>query len=140
VRAHVGGSSVRDEAQRLRDQDARIVRVQLDRELKREYQRFLQDRNRGDSDTDGRPDRTAREIEQWAREHELPYFDEQVHFPDVRIEYRDVANELHYRDIEVTTEHYRGAHGASACRTGFSIHTSKGGGRAADTYLAEDFL
>lgn len=31
-------------AERLRDRDARVLRVQLDRELKREYQRFLQER------------------------------------------------------------------------------------------------
>src|ERR1700752_3347104 len=33
-------------------------------------------------DSDGRPDRDEQEIEQWAREHDLPYFNEQVHFPD----------------------------------------------------------
>jgi hypothetical protein len=43
----------------LRDQDARILRVQLDRELKREYQRCLQARNQGDRDSDGRPDRPS---------------------------------------------------------------------------------
>ena len=129
------------EAERLQKEEARILRVQLDRELKREYQRFLQERNRGDSGSDGRPDRTAQEIEEWARAHELPYFDDQVHFPDVRIEYRDDEGEIHYRDIEVTTEHYRGAHGAAAHRTGFSIHVSRsGGGKAGDPHLAEEFL
>jgi DNA-binding MarR family transcriptional regulator len=52
------------EADRLRDQDARILRVQLDRELKREYQRFLQERNQGDRESDGRPDRSREEIEE----------------------------------------------------------------------------
>jgi hypothetical protein len=28
-----------------------------------------------------------REIERWAREHDLPYFDDRVRFPDFRIEY-----------------------------------------------------
>lgn len=46
------------EAERLREQDARILRVQLDRELKRDYQRFLHERNRGDRESDGRPDRS----------------------------------------------------------------------------------
>jgi hypothetical protein len=32
---------------------------------------------------DGHPDRDAREIAQWALEHELPYFDDHAHFPDV---------------------------------------------------------
>jgi DNA-binding MarR family transcriptional regulator len=67
-------------AERLQEREARILRVELDRELKSEYQRFLQERNRGDRDSDGRPDRSPEEIEEWARDHDLPYFDGQVHF------------------------------------------------------------
>ena len=48
----------------------------------REYQRFIQERNRGDGDSDGRSDRSPEQIEGWAHEHELPYFDDEVHFPD----------------------------------------------------------
>lgn len=128
-------------AERLRDQGARIERVQLDRELKRDYQRFLQERNRGDRESDGRPDRSEAEIAAWAREHGLPYFDEQVHFPDLRIEYQDANGDILYEDIEVVTEHYRGAHGASAARCGFSMHVSRrAGGGAFDPGLAEDFV
>ena len=47
-------------AERLQAREARILRVELDRELKREYQRFLQERNRGDRDSDGRPDARSR--------------------------------------------------------------------------------
>ncbi len=129
------------EADRLRGQDARILRVQLDRELKRDYQRFLQDRHRGDRNSDGRPDRSREEIEDWAREHSLPYYDDRVHFPDVRIEYEDVDGDVRHRDIEVTTEHYRGGHARSASRSGFAIHQSGGGGGTAfDPHVAEDFL
>lgn len=128
-------------AERLRERDARILRVELDRELKREYQRFLQARNRGDRDSDGRPDRSRDEIEAWAREHDLPYFDDQVHFPDVRIEYEDPNGDVRFQDVEVTTEHYRGVHGSSAVRCGFSIHVSRGGrGGAFDPRVAEEFL
>jgi len=129
------------EAAKLRDRDARILGVELDRELKREYQRFLQERNRGDRDSDGRPDRTREEVQAWARERDLPYFDEQVHFPDARIEYQDGAGDVRHLDIEVTTEHYRGGHASAAYRSGFSIHAS-GGGRGApfDPGLAEEFL
>jgi len=128
-------------AKRLRNQGARIERVQLDRELKRDYQRFLQDRNRGDRNSAGRPDRSEAEIAAWAREHELPYFDDQVHFPDVRIEYEDANGDVRFEDIEVVTEHYRGAHGASAARCGFSMHVSRGaGGGAFDPRVAEDFV
>jgi hypothetical protein len=128
-------------AERLQAREARILRVELDRELKREYQRFLQERNRGERDSDGRPDRTPEEIQDWAREHGLPYFDGHVHFPDVRVEYQDVDGDVRWEDLEVTTEHYRGAHGAAAARSGFSIH---GGGRTGsapfDPRVAEEYL
>ena len=130
------------EAERLRQREACIVRVELDRDLKAEYQLFLQERNRGDRDSDGRPDRTQEEIERWAHDHDLPYFDEQVHFPDLRIEYRERDDDdVHHLDIEITTEHYRGGHGAAAGRSGFAIVRSKGGGGSAfDPRVAEEFL
>jgi DNA-binding MarR family transcriptional regulator len=133
------------EAERLRAEDARILRVQLDRELKRDYQRFLQERNQGDRDSDGRPDRSPEEVEEWAHDHNLPYHDDQVHFPDVRIEYEDLDGYVRCRDIEVTTEHYRGAHGSSASRSGFAIYRCGGGGGGSatspfDPGVAEDFL
>jgi hypothetical protein len=130
-------------AERLQAEGAGVLRVELDRELKREYQRFLQARNNGDRDSSGRPDRTQQEVEEWARAHDLPYFDEQVHFPDLRIEYEDVDGEIRHLDLEVTTEHYRGAHGAAARRSGFAIHgagSSRSGGRAFDPRAAEEFL
>jgi DNA-binding MarR family transcriptional regulator len=133
------------EAERLRERDARILRVQLDRELKREYERFLQERNRGDRDSDGRPDRSPEEVEEWAHDHNLPYHDDQVHFPDVRIEYEDLDGHVRCRDIEVTTEHYRGGHASSASRSGFAVYRSGGGGGGSgaspfDPGVAEDFL
>jgi DNA-binding MarR family transcriptional regulator len=130
-------------AERLQAREARILRVELDRELKRDYQRFLQERNRGDRNSDGQPDRTVEEIQEWAREQNLPYFDDQVHFPDVRIEYEDPNGDIRWEDVEVTTEHYRGSHASAAARAGFSIHASGGSsGRGApfDPRAAEDFL
>ena len=38
------------------------------------------------SDSQGQPERDALEIAAWAQAHELPYHDESVHIPDVRIE------------------------------------------------------
>jgi len=74
-------------AERLAERDARIERVILDHELKREYQKWLHERDRDRPDYDGHPDRTDDEIREWAREHNLPYFDDEVHFPDLRVEY-----------------------------------------------------
>jgi len=111
------------EAERLREDNALIRRVLLDHELKREYQQFLQERNRGKSDSDGRPDRTPEEIHRWAIEHELPEHDGHVQFPDVRIEYEDRDRRLRTLDIEVETLHYRGGHAVSKAASGFSRHS-----------------
>ena len=115
--------------ERLRGQGGRGRRVVLDYELKRDYQCFLQERNRGRADSDGRPDRTASEVAAWARQHDLPYFDDQVHFPDARIEYDDAARDPRHEDIEVVTPHYRGAHAAGAARSGFRRYGAGFGGR-----------
>src|SRR5215204_698999 len=45
--------------ERLHGQGGRVQRVALDYELKRDYQPFLHERNRGKKDCDGRPDRGA---------------------------------------------------------------------------------
>ncbi len=137
-------------AARLASRGAGVERVRLDHELKREYQAWLHERDRDRSAYDGHPDRTDEEIREWAREHDLPYFDEQVHFPDLRIEYRDAEGREEHEDIEVTTEHYRGAHAASVAQSGFSCYRgstlriggggggSRGGGRHGG--LAEEML
>lgn len=109
------------EAEKLAERGARITRISLDYELKREYQQWLHERDR---DGDGRPNRDAGEIEEWARDHDLPYFDEQVHFPDLRIEYEELDGRRDHEDVEVLTVHYRGGHRTAAARSGF---TSYGG-------------
>jgi hypothetical protein len=132
------------EEERLQDQGAEIRRVVLEGELKREYQEWLQERNRGRPDSDGRPDRDAREIERWAREHDLPCFDDRVRFPDFRIEYELDRRDRH-EDVEVVTEHYRGAHAASVARAGFQCYgrgggSGRSGGRGFDPRVAEAFV
>jgi hypothetical protein len=135
----------------LRDQGGRVRRVVLDYELKRDYQRFLHERNRGRKDCDGRPDREPEEIARWAREHDLPYDDRHVRFPDARIEYEDRDGLSRHEDIEVVTAHYRGAHAGGAARSGFSCYRAMGGAvggrggrgggrRSAHRGLAEELL
>jgi hypothetical protein len=91
--------------ERLREQGSRVDRVVLDYELKRDYQRFLHERNRGRKDCDGRPDREPEEIARWAREHDLPYEDGHVHFPDARIEYEDREGRSRHEDIFEAPNH-----------------------------------
>ena len=139
-------------ADRLTSRGAQIRRVRLDDELKRDYQTFLQDSNRGRRDSDGRPDRERHEIEQWAHEHHLPVEDGHVQFPDVRIEYDERDGRRAIEDVEVVTPHYRGAHAAAKARSGFSRYRAVGarvggsggggrrGGRAFDPGVAEGLL
>lgn len=142
----------RRSAERLIDRGARIRRVVLEEDLKREYQRFLQASNRRRRDSDGRPDRSAEQIAEWARAHHLPMDDEHVQFPDLRIEYDDRDGRALIEDVEVTTEHYRGAHAAAKARSGFTRYratgarlgggsgSSRSGGRGFDPRVAEEFL
>jgi hypothetical protein len=109
-------------AERLNERGSRVERVVLDHELKREYQTWLHERDRDRVDYDGHPDRTDEEIRDWALEHDLPYFDDEMHFPDLRIEYEERDGRLDHDDIEVTTEHYRGSHAASVAQSGFSCY------------------
>jgi hypothetical protein len=113
--------------ERLREQGGRVDRVVLDYELKRDYQRFLHERNRGRKNCDGRPDRAPEEIARWTREHDLPYEDGHVHFPDARIEYEDPGGRSRHEDIEIVTGHYRGAHAGAVARSGFSCYRALGG-------------
>jgi hypothetical protein len=84
-------------------------------------------RRPGRRDATGRPDREPHEVEDWARSHDLPYFDDQVQIPDLRIEYEELDGRLDHVDVEVLTVHYRGAHGAAAARAGFSAYGGSGG-------------
>jgi len=123
-------ATFRQEEARLRDErpELEIRRVILEQDLKREYQEFLQDHNRNRPESDGRPGRDENEVRDWARQHDLPYFDDQLHFPDYRIEYEVEGRELH-QDVELVTPHYRGAHAASCGKTGFRIYVVASGGR-----------
>jgi hypothetical protein len=139
-------------AERLLRRDADIRRVILDDELKREYQRFLQEANRGRHDSEGQPLRDEDEIERWAILNGLPCVDGHVQFPDLRVEYDDRDGRTAREDIEVETPHYRGAHAAAKAQSGFTRFRAGGsrvgggsgrsGGSASpfDPHVAESVL
>ena len=136
----------RDAEAQIRNQGGRVLRVVLDYEFKREYQQFLQERNRGRADSTGKPDRTPEEIAAWAKDHDLPYHDNRVRFPDARMEFENRDRQGEHRDIEVVTPHYRGAHAADLASSGFQSYSSgfrvqtsgRRGGRGLDPRLAEE--
>ncbi len=144
-------AAYQDASQRVEDRGLRVERVVLEEELKREYQRFLQEPNRGRRQSSGRPGRTAEEIARWAHDHELPMVDDHVQFPDIRLECERDDGGREIEDIEVITPHYRGAHAAAKVSAGFTRYGAVGarfggssgsgrGGRGRDVRLAEEML
>lgn len=144
-------AAYRDASRRISARGLRVDRVVLEEELKREYQRFLQEPNRGRRDSSGRPGRDAEAIARWAHEHDLPMVDEHVQFPDLRIECEREDGRREIEDVEVMTPHYRGAHAAGKVSAGFTrygaigarLGGASGGGRhghARDLHLAEEML
>ncbi len=111
-------------AERLHASGCRVRRVVMDFELKRDYQRFLQERNREARDRSGRPHRSPEEIRAWADAHGLPVVDERVQFPDVRIEYEHADGRLDREDLELVTGHYNSRQMAAKQASGFTIQRS----------------
>lgn len=135
-------------AERLVDEGARVERVTLEHDLKRDYQQFLQEPNRGRSDSDGRPARSPDEVRQWAEERELAYVNGRVQFPDLQIEHEWPDGRREIENVEVLTPHYRGQHVSGKASAGFTMVRAMGvraGGRAGrghkfDPDLAEELL
>jgi hypothetical protein len=137
-------------AERLEAGGARVRRVVLDYELKRAYQRFLQEHNRGDARSSGRPDRSREEIRAWAAAQSLPIVRDRVQFPDVRIEYERPDGRVDREDLELATDHYNGRQMAAKRASGFSLQRSaaarlggaksRRGGAPFDPHVAERVL
>ncbi|MGD9902802.1 MAG: hypothetical protein AB7U83_04975 [Vicinamibacterales bacterium] len=138
-------------AARVTDRGARVRRVVLEEQLKRDYQRFLHARPRQSRDDDGRPTQDIEAIATWAREQQLLCEDGHVAFPDVRLEIEEHDGRWTVEDLEVMTPHYRGAHAAGKVRAGFTRFRAVGarlggttgrarGGRVRDARLAEELL
>ena len=127
----------------------KVRRVVLETELKREYQRFLQEPNRGQHHSAGLPRRDREAISNWASDRSLPVIRGSVRFPDLRIERESPDGALAREDVEIVTDNYRGAHAASTAAAGFKCHrltstrvrgarSSARSGRARDERLAEE--
>src|SRR5918995_318236 len=99
--------------ERLAERGEPVRRVVLEEELKREYQRFLQAENRARREGGETPEERSDAVARWAQEHQLPYEDGHVQFPDARLEYDGRDGRRSVEDIEVVTPHYRGAHAAA---------------------------
>lgn len=115
-------------AAEIASQGATVDRVQLDYELKRDYQTWL---HRADRDP-GTPIEDERQA--WADAHGLPLVDGELHLPDLRIEYTDADGHAHVHDVELVTVHYSARAVAAKRSAGFALYRH---GSAPRPYLFE---
>jgi DNA-binding PadR family transcriptional regulator len=111
----------KEERARIESEGGRVARVVLDYELKRDYQRFL---NRRDRPTDAtlESDRRA-----FAEAHDLPIVRGHLELPDLRIEYETADGRVEHRDVEIVTEHYSRGQISGKTKAGFTCYRAAGG-------------
>jgi hypothetical protein len=103
-------------ADEIERKGGKVLRVQLDYELKKKlYRKLGQAQARGHKET-------QRVKEVFARELHLPVIHGKVSFPDVRIEYANQDMEIARVDLELATGHYHAGHLAEKARAGFQIY------------------
>jgi hypothetical protein len=106
----------RAEAARIEETGGRVSRVVLDYELKRDYQQFLNRRDRSPEGTfDG-------DLQAFADARQLPIVDGHLELPDLRLEYETADGRTETRDVEVVTEHYSRSQLAGKARAGFALY------------------
>jgi|HubBroStandDraft_6_1064221.scaffolds.fasta_scaffold26172_6 hypothetical protein len=108
-------------ADEIESQGGRVIRVQLDYELKEElYSRLA----RTSQDKTRNPRTSPEEI---ANRYHLRVVSGKVPIPDLRVEYvRENDNEIQRRDLELATDHYRPQGLSEKARAGFQIYAKPG--------------
>jgi hypothetical protein len=117
------------ERARIEADGGRVTRVVLDYELKRDYQAFLNRRDRPPEATVD-ADRQA-----FADARSLPIIDGHLELPDLRLEVERPDGSHETRDIEVVTAHYSRGQLAGKAKAGFALYRpGRGslGGRSGD--------
>jgi hypothetical protein len=94
----------------------KVLRVQLDYELKEELYRKL---GKAQAPGEGWNQRSKLALADHLR---LPVVNGKVAFPDVRIEYANQEMEISRVDLELATGHYHAEHLAEKARAGFQIY------------------
>lgn len=109
------------EGVRVEEGGNRIERVVLDYEFKRDYQAFLNRRDRPTETT------TETDMRAFAAANGLAVVDGHLELPDLRIEYETADGRHESRDVELVTEHYSRAQLAGKAQAGFSMYRAGGG-------------
>jgi hypothetical protein len=99
----------------------KVVRAKLDYEIKRD---LYADLARTWQDKSKCPETVKEAV---ARRHGLKVVDKEIQIPDMRLEYaNDPDMEIHTRDVELATEHYRPRGLAAKARASFQIYARPG--------------
>jgi hypothetical protein len=112
------------ERKELAADGATVTRVVLDYELKADYHRYVHEEHL--AGVDAIHARCA-----FADEHDLPFANEHIHFPDVRVEYTSADGHTAHRDLELATEHYSRSQLRGTQAAGFRVCRAAGAGAGA---------
>ena len=121
------------EARRIEESGGTNLRVRLDFELKSQIQKAIY------AERKANPERDMNEIKQQvAHDRDLPFVNNGIQIPDVRIEYDlDQGSRSGHQDIEVLTAAYRPGHLQGKAQAGFRLYAS-GADRATLTAKIEN--
>jgi len=103
-------------AHEIESKGGKVIRVELDYELKEKLYRKL-----GEAQAKGERE-TQRLKETFAHQMHLPIVHGKVSLPDLRIEYGNQDMEIARVDLELATGHYHAGHLAEKARAGFQIY------------------
>jgi hypothetical protein len=105
----------------IESQGGRVVRVQLDYEMKDElYSRLA----RASQDKTRNPETLREEV---AEGYHLKVVSGKIPIPDLRVEYvKENDNQIQHRDLELATDHYRPRGLSQKARAGFQIYARPG--------------
>jgi hypothetical protein len=103
-------------ADEIERKGGKVLRVQLDYELKEKLYRKL-----GQAQAQGEV-QTQRSKEAFAHQLHLPVVNGKVSLPDLRIEYATQEMQISRVDLELATDHYHAGHLAEKARAGFQIY------------------
>ncbi len=103
-------------ADEIERKGGKVLRVQLDYELKEKlYRKLGRAQAHGEAQTQGSKEAFAQQLQ-------LPVVHGKVSFPDLRIEYANQDLEISRVDLELATGHYHAGHLAEKARAGFQIY------------------
>jgi hypothetical protein len=103
-------------ADEIERKGGKVLRVQLDYELKEKLYRKL---GRAQAHGEGQ---TQDSKEAFAHQLQLPVVHGKVSLPDLRIEYANQEMQISRVDLELATSHYHAGHLAEKARAGFQIY------------------